>query len=889
MSLFSPSPCRARNWVKGLFAGLLLIFCGSSVFAQATIDPAWIVVQNRYLILGVEPTNGQFHLFTTSLSGLVSLAGIDSGKTTLRIDPAADDPNSNRAIFGETGTFVTRPTKESNESIFAVFDTQEGLTGAETGTGSGFAVRIEQRLTLVRDTLRIQYTVRNNGKMTHKIGTRVVLDQDLGYTLGQGASFIVPGQAPMEFQTEFTSALMPATYQAVDSLIDPTIVTRGIVSGDGATPPNRLLFADGALLAANYDIASNPLSQLPVTGNSVYYYQDAPYTKGASKTFTLYFGLANSTSDYEPNPVVALESPNSVQLLEGDDPTTGEKEAFYYDSQNLVIAGFVYNTSSVAIANTSAFLILPAGLEFREGDIASKSTGNIAAFSEKSMTWKVKATGRVTGPLPVTLTTSSSGATSKSVTRTIDVPPLPQAFTTQSLRMVAFPFTYDNPDPKAVLVDASTTPTATLDPIRLATYDSDLGDYLYYTRGQLPALEAGRGYWMQTKPNQATTLTFQGSHLIPTTEDFLVELKRDWNMVGSPYTTSVYLGRTKFVFSGQSYSWSEAVQRGLIRSSLWSWDPNIEDYVAISKETSQIAPMTGYWIKTLVRGVRLAFPADMNLFRSSRGRSAPRSQPAVPSGAATRDTAGNTEWLLQISARFTQGRKKDTSNYLGVSSYASDNYDLQDVDEPPPFSGYVNVRFPHSDWGKDSGNYSRDIRRSFVGRKSWDMEVATDQPSTDLALNWGNIHQIPRRYRLTLVDVESGQRVYMRTAESYVFRSGPQGGAHRFRIEVDTDPSSALRITGVLVSPGAVRGLGQAISFNLSRGATVRCEIRSVTGRSVRILDPGTLKSSGLNLLNWDLRGGSGQILPRGLYLMELTAIDPEQQTVKVVKTLRIN
>lgn len=862
--------------------------------AQIIINPAYVRVNNKYLTLAVEPTTGRFHLYTAGgARAILAASTADVNGAFFRIDPPVDDPIGNVVQFGEGGEFVTDPVQSSQESIIAVWETTDGLDNETISTNSSIAIRVEQRLTLLRDALKVQYTVQNNGRFNHRIGTRILLQAEFptSLTVTDSEIAVVPGHEPMRNQTIFPVSSVPGSFFAFDAdpvtgqIASGAFRALGTLSGDNSVRPDELIFTDQTDVTTNpFDIPDNPFARI-VNVVPVCVYNDVNYTPGQSRTFTVYFGLGDATSDYEPNPVVALESPREIALLQQDDPATTTIEEFYLDPQDIVVRAFVYNTSQLAIADTTATLILPEGLEFQTGEIASKKTGAIPAFSESTnLAWRVKVNGRVSGRLPLIVTTASSGASAKSVTRYIDVPPLPQDFTTNGLRMVTFPYTFDDPDPAVAVIDRTTS--STLRPLNLATYDTDIADYLYYERngettGDISALEAGVGYWLKT--NRETYLDFQGANLIPGTTDFLIPLARDWNMIGSPYTASVFLGRTRFFYQGQSYTWLDAVARGLIRSTVYTYDPNLGAYTSLSSESSELSPMVGYWMKALFSGMTVVFPADMNAGRSV---SPPSGRAATPSSTAQQPAA--PDWLLNIQASIPGARLKDTSTALGVGPQASSRYDPQDVEEPPPFSGFVNVSFPHRDWGKDSGYYRQDVRKPSSGKQVWDMDVASDQSLADCVLTWPNIQRVPRQYRVTLVDLDANRRVYMRTTEAYRYRTGDGGGIHHFRIEVSNDPSGVLRITGVAVSSAAGRSLSKSVTFNLSRAATVRCEVKNATGRTVRVIDPGTPRDTGMNLILWDQRGNLGQVLPRGVYLLEILATTEEQQSVRVVKTIRV-
>jgi len=868
---------------------------------QFVINPAWVQVSNRYLTLAVEPQNGRFHLYTAGGGrGIIAPVTSDVNGAYFRIDPEPDDPFSNIVQFGESGRVLTQAVAVTPESILTIWETTEGLDNEDTSDVGGASIRVEQRLTLLRDILKIEFKVTNRGRYSHKIGTRLVLQPDFRIlaALPHSEIPVVPGLPPIRLRTSFPLISMPSQYNvfeanpATGDILSNPFKTVGIVTGENATTPAELLFIDDSLITNDpFELPEESFSRL-LNVTPVLIFNDVSYTSGQSRTFVTYFGLGSSTADYEPNPVAALECPSQVNLVEGDDPTTtGVTERFYFEPKSLIVRAFIYNTSSVALADTTLRLLLPTGLEFQSGESSSKSTGTIPAYNEKSVSWRVNVNGLASGQLPLILTTSSAGASSKSITRYVDVPPLPQDFTVNGLSMVSFPYTFDNPDPAVVLYDRTTS--ATLRPLNLATYDPELKDYLYYSTGGIRELVAGVGYWLQT--SRSTSLDLKGAHPVPSNTDFLLNLKKDWNMIGNPFLFSVYLGRVKFFYLGEAYDWIAAVQRGLLRSTMWTYDTSARNYIALGQQTSELKPMVGYWVRALVSGLTMAFPADINVGRSigatslsEKGFPLPGDLHAAGKGSNGGQSCPSSKsaWLVRLSVRSADGRLCDPTNYVGVSPEASDRFDLCDIEEPPPFPGYVSLRFPHPEWGKDAGYYVQDVRQTFSGTKTWDVEVVSDQPNTSFVLTWHNIHQVPRAYRLTLIDLETGKRIYMRTVGSYSFTSS--GNNRRFRLEVTTDPASVLKISGLSVSPGKMRSGGATISFTLSRGAAVSCMVRTSSGRIVRIIEAGTWRKKGLNIITWDGKGSLGQLLPRGVYLLDMQATTEEQQTVRVVKPLQV-
>jgi hypothetical protein len=99
---------------------------------------------------------------------------------------------------------------------------------------------------------------------------------------------------------------------------------------------------------------------------------------------------------------------------------------------------------------------------------------------------------------------------------------------------------------------------------------------------------------------------------------------------------------------------------------------------------------------------------------------------------------------------------------------------------------------------------------------------------------------------------------------------------------VQSSPATLVRI----VSVQPLRGRGLTARLVLTAPAQVRSEIRSLTGRTIRILtDTFVAQPSPFNLL-WDGRDRTGTPLPFGAYLLVVNARDEfgrEQQVIRTV------
>ena len=81
------------------------------------------------------------------------------------------------------------------------------------------------------------------------------------------------------------------------------------------------------------------------------------------------------------------------------------------------------------------------------------------------------------------------------------------------------------------------------------------------------------------------------------------------------------------------------------------------------------------------------------------------------------------------------------------------------------------------------------------------------------------------------------------------------------------------RITSLAAMP---TNAGAQVTFTLSSAAEVSARVLNLAGRPVRTLCRGMECEAGTNTLVWNGRSDAGVVVPRGTYLVEVTARDAE-------------
>jgi hypothetical protein len=241
---------------------------------------------------------------------------------------------------------------------------------------------------------------------------------------------------------------------------------------------------------------------------------------------------------------------------------------------------------------------------------------------------------------------------------------------------------------------------------------------------------------------------------------------------------------------------------------------------------------------------------------------------------------------LQLTAR--AGESVDTQNFIGFDVNAKDGADLRDVASPPPVPGSrLELRLLGQRWGEESGYYAKDIRRlPLTKRQVFDLEVECRDAGTPVTLGWANFATVPKEIRLTLVDIASGKRIYMRTSTGYTF-TAQAGVPRRFQVIVDPARGTPMRVQ--IGEPTTITRAqsGLTLPVQLSREAMIEVKIRTLSGRVIHLL-PAQNGREGINILRWDLRDRLGRLVPRGTYLIEVVAVTDENQVGRGVRTVHI-
>ena len=347
---------------------------------------------------------------------------------------------------------------------------------------------------------------------------------------------------------------------------------------------------------------------------------------------------------------------------------------------------------------------------------------------------------------------------------------------------------------------------------------------------------------------------------------------RGWNLLGTPYDETVAWGSVQFVTNGVRQDLRDAIASGVTEGVLFEYRqgvggaPGFYDFEP-DPAAALMQPRKGYWLH-VNRDTRVV------IYSSGMGAAAEETVAAAPA---------EDGWLMTLSAR--AGDFQDPRNVIGVKASATAGYDPQwDLPEPPPIVDGLQVSMVRSGWGEHSGRYARDVRGP-GDTLNWEVEVACSAPDSDVELSWPALNaEVPGDLRLVLEDLDSGQTVYMRTSTSYRFRSGADGGVRHLRVTA-VGEGGALALQTMAATP--VAG-GAMITYSVTGPADVSVEVLNIAGRLIKRFPARAVDGGAQETLAWNGVSDRGSAVPSGRYIVRLTALAADGQTVQAIRPFSI-
>lgn len=210
--------------------------------------------------------------------------------STIRIQSNRDEMVDLK-FQADTNTYDTE-----NKIVTSVMHVEDSFE-----SGEAYDFTITQYLEFVSggsgigDTVKISYTLKNNGVASQKAGMRIMLDTMLADN--DDAPFKVLGYGQVTSELELTGSNLPSTYQVYDNLDNPTTFATGTLYLENDRIPDKVQFARWDYITDSlYDYS---LNQRNFGDSAVAVYFD-PVTIGPAGDTSVctYYGVnSNLTSD----------------------------------------------------------------------------------------------------------------------------------------------------------------------------------------------------------------------------------------------------------------------------------------------------------------------------------------------------------------------------------------------------------------------------------------------------------------------------------------------------------------------------------------------------------------------------------------------------------------
>jgi hypothetical protein len=384
----------------------------------------------------------------------------------------------------------------------------------------------------------------------------------------------------------------------------------------------------------------------------------------------------------------------------------------------------------------------------------------------------------------------------------------------------------------------------------------------------VPTPPRGLGYFLRTN----TPTFILGDEYIDPNTAYMIPLEPGWNMIGNPFPYAVPWSACEIEVEGQAgvrqrLSILEAADKEYLRPQIYRYIGLTGEYTWRTAPLGELLPWQAHWIRVLKPCTLIVPPLG-----TTRSRSDESDNPRV--SAETRDG-----WLLRLIAR--SGDREDANNFIGTSSRARDEMGSEDVEKPPVFQSYVQLRVIEP---RSRAALAQDLRRAGKRPTRWELDIISDKPNAEVTLHWQQEVPLPPGMRLTLVDSLTGQRISMNRQSAYTFRTD-ENSRRRFVIEAQPARLSQLRITQLHVA--STRGNQVTIQYALNTSATVQVMIQDAAGRTLARLTGGT-RSAGLNTVTWNGRTDEGVVVPPGTYQIQIVATSEEGEVARAVRPLLI-
>jgi len=299
---------------------------------------------------------------------------------------------------GNYGTHISGPTYKDNMIV----------TAYNYGD-----INVIQRLSITRgtssrmlDTALISFQIENISNNVHEVGVRLTLDTKLGKN--DGAPIRV-GSHSVTYPRIFTGDDVPMSWQAFDSLANPTVISQSNLYGQGsiATKPSRVIFADWGTMADNFwGISIDEKQGFWRTEDGDIAPEDRELDSAAAIIWDRATIEAHESITYNTNYGIGYINISPGNLALGI-TSPGEVKYLLERTEPFSVTGYLVNTGNFVANNVVLKLHLPKGLKIVGDTPETLSANRVQKDGEMQGYWRVIPTGEAGGKLPIKLSVTS--------------------------------------------------------------------------------------------------------------------------------------------------------------------------------------------------------------------------------------------------------------------------------------------------------------------------------------------------------------------------------------------------------------------------------------------------------------------------------------------------
>ena len=400
------------------------------------------------------------------------------------------------------------------------------------------------------------------------------------------------------------------------------------------------------------------------------------------------------------------------------------------------------------------------------------------------------------------------------------------------------------------------------DQLSLARWQAADSLYTYYSPANRINVGLGKGYWLRLDG----PLSFVPTGAPAPAGDFGINLGPGWRALGNPYFGAIDLAGVTVTYQGTTMDLASADAANVMRRVAWRYSRADNSYKLLAPGLglgpTRINALEGFWV-LVAKDCRLTLPRPT----SATAGVVTQQAPAAPDG-----------WVARLAVRGSGST--DTDNFFGISSALAG---ISPMACPPPVGDGARLYF--LDEGRPDARLKGRFSAVAAHNLRWDFVVEGPSAGGDVELWCPDVTSIERGWSVTVDDPAAGKHADLRSGGRYRFTMRPAEEPRRLVLRL-TQSAGPLTLTSLTAQQ--TRAGGAQVAFTLSAAATCSVRVMNIAGRTVRLIEQGTLRPAGLNAVLWDGRSDLGPLVPAGVYLVTVEAAGEDGSKVKAMGSLTV-